>query len=238
MTRRILGLSAGRVFGLLAMMTAGCGGQSVNSSPISPTAATPVAPVPTGPTVTLTGTVTDESGAGLSARVGASPLRWTVIWTGPPRSAEADAAGQYRLAALPEHPDTVYVRAWKDGYVQQCATAVTLQSDTSVNLSVTTYANARVTGLPASPGLRHISGVVYQGTGATRRPLAGVWVGWEPIMDTVVADTRTDAQGRYRLCGLPTTRIIGLFAVRPGSYQPAYVTAEANGDTTIDFELP
>jgi len=171
MTRRILGLSAGRVFGLLAMMTAGCGGQSVNSSPISPTAATPVAPVPTGPTVTLTGTVTDESGAGLSARVGASPLRWTVIWTGPPRSAEADAAGQYRLAALPEHPDTVYVRAWKDGYVQQCATAVTLQSDTSVNLSVTTYANARVTGLPASPGLRHISGVVYQGTGVPRDDL-------------------------------------------------------------------
>ena len=57
-------------------------------------------------------------------------------------------------------------------------------------------------------------------------------------MDTVVADTRTDAQGRYRLCGLSTTRIIGLFAVRPGSNQPAYVTAEANGDTTLDFELP
>jgi hypothetical protein len=121
---------------------------------------------------------------------------------------------------------------------QQCATAVTLQADASVNLRVTTYANARIAGLPTSPGLRQISGVVYQGTGATRRPLAGVWVGWEPIMDTVVADTRTDAEGRYRQCGIPTMRILGLFAVRPGSNQPAYVTAEANDDTDIDFELP
>ena len=36
-----------------------------------------------------------------------------------------------------------------------------------------------------------------------RRPVAGVWVGRAPMMDTVVAETFTDAQGRYRICGLP-----------------------------------
>jgi Carboxypeptidase regulatory-like domain len=230
--------SVGTMIRLLALMTAGCGSQSVNSSPISPTAPTAIAPVPSGPTVTLTGRVTDASGVGLNASVAASPLRWSILWSGQPRSAQADAAGQYRFAALPEHPDTVYVRAWKEGYVQQCAAAVTLQTNASVNLILTAYATARVVDLPASPNLRQISGVVYEGTGAGRRPLASAWVGWEPILDTVVADTRTDAEGRYRLCGLPKSRIDGLFAVRAGTNRPGYSIVEALDDTVVDFELP
>jgi hypothetical protein len=130
------------------------------------------------------------------------------------------------------------VRAYKEGYVQQCAAAVTLQHDSSINLTLTTFANARITNLPVSPQLRQISGVVYEGTGPGRRPLASAWVGWEPIFDTVVADTRTDAQGRYRLCGLPRSRIDGLFAVRAGTYQPGYSVVEATDDTVVDFELP
>jgi hypothetical protein len=222
----------------LALISGGCSGESVMSSSPIRTAPASNAPPPTGPTVTLTGTVIDPSGSGVTAWVGASPLRWTSVWSGPPRSTQADASGQYRFAALPQHPDAVYVRASKDGYVQQCASTVTLQADTSVSLTIAPFANARIEGLPTSPQFRHISGVVYEGTGIARRPLAGAWVGWEPIMDTVVADTRTDAQGRYRLCGLPKSRIEGVFAVRAGTYRPAYVVAEASDDVVIDFELP
>jgi hypothetical protein len=57
-------------------------------------------------------------------------------------------------------------------------------------------------------------------------------------MDTVVADTRTDAQGRYRLCGLPRERIDSVFAVRIGTYRPVMASVEAGGDAVIDFELP
>jgi Carboxypeptidase regulatory-like domain len=220
---------------LLAVVTAGCGGDSVSSSPTAPTT---IAPVATGPSVMLTGRVTDASGAGLSASVGANPLRWTQPWTGPPRSTLADATGLYRFVLLPQHPGTVYVRAWKEGFVQQCAQAVTLHTDTSIDITIVPFTNALTSGLPTAPHLRHVSGVVYEKTGIGRRPLAGVWVGWEPIMDTVVADTRTDAQGRYRLCGLPRERIDSVFAVRIGTYRPVMASVEAGGDAVIDFELP
>jgi hypothetical protein len=223
---------------ILAVVTAACGSESVATAPSTPAAPTTNAPAPSGPAVTLTGRVTEVSGAGLSASVGANPLRPTPSWHGPPRGTQADAGGQYRFTTLPLHPGTVYVRAWKEGYVQQCATAVTLHADTTVDLTLTPFTNALVSGLPTASHLRHVSGVVYERTGIGRRPLAGVWVGWEPIMDTVVADTRTDAQGRYRLCGIPRDRIDSLFAVRIGTNRPAMSAVDAGGDAVIDFELP
>jgi len=86
-----------------------------------------------------------------------------------------------------------------EGYVQQCAAAVVLASDTSADLTLTAKADAVLTGLPAPPNSRQISGSVYQMKDNERLPFANVWVGWEPIMDTVLADTVTDSQGRYRL---------------------------------------
>jgi len=41
--------------------------------------------------------------------------------------------------------------AWKEGYVQQCAIAVVLASDTSADLTLTAKADAVLTGLPALP---------------------------------------------------------------------------------------
>ena len=63
-------------------------------------------------------------------------------------------------------------------------------------------------------------------------------MGWEMSMDTVVADTVTDSQGRYRLCGLPRDRISGLYAVRVGTFAPVYTEVAAGGDAVVDFEVP
>ena len=189
--------------------------------------------------VTVTGQVTDAAGRPIMANVVVYPLRMSPAWYGPwGRGSQTDASGRYRIANAPEHHDTVYVRAWKDGYVQQCATAVVLASDASADLTLTAKADAVITGLPAPPNSRQISGTVYQMKDNERQPLAGVWVGWEPIMDTVVADTVTDSQGRYRLCGLPRDRVDALFAVRQGTLAPVYATAAAGGDAVIDFEVP
>ena len=57
-------------------------------------------------------------------------------------------------------------------------------------------------------------------------------------MDGTFADTRTDAQGRYRLCGIPTGKIDALFAVRVNSNRPVYVSVGPGGDAVVDFELP
>ena len=227
------------IAGLLAIVIAGCGRDSVAPSIFIPTAPTPPPPVSTGPLVTVAGQVTDPGGSPITANVSVYPLRPSSAWSGAwGRGAQTDASGRYRITNAPEHHDTVFVRAWKEGYVQQCATMVTLAADTSADLRLTAFANILVAGLPTSPATRQVSGTVYEIRDNERRPVGGVWVGWEPIMDTVVADTQTDANGRYRICGLSRDRI-DVFAVRPRvPARPIYTVIQAGGDAVIDFEVP
>ena len=222
-----------------AVITSGCGGDSVTPvSPLAPTAPTPPPPS-VFPVVTVTGQVTDAAGRPTAASVVVYPLRMSPAWSGPwGRGSQADASGRFRIANAPEHHDTVYVRAWKDGYVQQCATASILAGDTSADLTVTAKADVVITGLPALPNARQIGGTVYTTKDNQRQPLAGAVVGWEMSMDTVAADTVTDSQGRYRLCGLPRDRVSGLYAVKVGTLAPVYTEVAAGGDATIDFEVP
>jgi hypothetical protein len=221
----------------LTVLMSGCGRDAV--IPINPVAPTPRPPAPTFPLVTVTGQVIDAAGRPTAASVVVYPLRTSEAWYGPwGRGSQTDASGRYRITNAPEHHDTVYVRAWKDGYVQQCATAVSLVADASADLTLTAKADVVIAGLPTLPNTRHISGTVYSIKDNEQQPLAGVGVGWEAMMDTVVADTVTDAQGRYRLCGLPQDRIQGLYAVRAGTNRPVYAEAATGGDTVIDFLVP
>jgi hypothetical protein len=221
----------------VALLVSACGGTSV--SPVAPTAATPVAPAPSFPVVRLTGQVTDVARRPLAAHVGVFPLRISQTWYGAwGRGSESDGSGRYQITNAPEHPDTAYVRAWKDGYVQQCAAAVTLAGDTSADLTLTPIADVAIAGLPAILAARQMSGTVYTSREGQRQPLAGAWVGWEMDMDTVVADTVTDSQGRYRLCGMPKDHIYGLYAARVGTGAPVYAEVAAGGDAVVDFDLP
>lgn len=223
----------------VAVLTLACGGDSV--APLAPTAPTAPTPPPPSvfPLVTVTGQVTDAAGRPTAASVVVYPLRSSPAWYGAwGRGSQTDASGRYRIANAPEHHDTVYVRAWKDGYFQQCATAGILAGDTSADLTLVAKADVVITGLPALPNSRQIGGTVYTTKDNQRQPLAGAWVGWEMAMDTVVADTVTDSQGRYRLCGLPRDRVSGLYAVKVGTNAPVYTQVAAGGDAVIDFEVP
>lgn len=218
----------------------GCGRDSVAPSTFIPTAPTSPPPVSAGPLVTVAGQVTDHAGNPIAATVSVYPLRSSSAWSGPwGRSVHADASGRYQITNAPEHHDTVFVVASKDGHVQQCATMVTLATDTSVDLTLTPWANALITGLPTSTTTRQMSGTVFEIRSDERRPVAGVWVGWEPLFDTVVAATQTDESGRYRLCGLPRERI-DVYAVqsRISAPRPVYAVMQAGGDAVIDFEVP
>ena len=221
----------------LNVVTLACGSESSAPAVTIPTAPTPAAP--TFPTVTLAGTVVERvsGGPASGASVGVGSVQGTAPWTGSPGAARADGDGRYQLKVR-EDPGPAYVKASKVGYVQQCAVAVTLQADLIVDLTITPSTDVVTNGLPTEPNRRHISGVVYERTNAGRRPLVDALVGWEPIMDGTFADTRTDAQGRYRLCGIPTTKIDGLVAVRGGSTQAVFVSVGAGGDAVVDFEVP
>ena len=226
------------IAGTFAVIALGCGAESRTPSVAMPTAPSPT-PAASAPTVTLTGRVSERvsGGPASGATVTAGPILWSAPWSGPPRWVHVDAAGRYQLTA-PQDPGVAYVKAWKDGYVQQCAVSVTLQGDVSLDLSITAFGDVLTSGLPTAPNARHISGVVYEVSGDGRRPLPNAWVGWEGILDGVFADTRTDAQGRYRLCGMPTGRVDALFAVRLNSNRPVYLSVEPGSDAVVDFEVP
>jgi hypothetical protein len=220
----------------LALLASACGGNSV--SPVAPVAPTPAAAPPSFPVVRLTGQVSDVAGRPLVANVVVFPLRMSEAWYGAwGRGSDSDGSGHYQIANAPEQLDTAYVRAWKDGYVQQCATAVTLATATSADLTLTPKADVAIVGLPTVPNSRQIGGTVYTTKDGLRQPFAGAWVGWEMSMDTVVADTLTDSQGRYRLCGMPKDRISGLYAVKAGTSSPVYTELAAGGDAVVDFDL-
>ena len=178
-----------------------------------------------------------SGGPAAGALVGVGSAQGTGAWVGAPGSARVDGQGRYQLN-MREDPGPVYVKASKVGYVQQCAVSVTLRTDVNVDLTITPFADVLTSGLPTAPNRRHLSGVVYELTGKGRQPLSNVWVGWDALLDAVVAETRTDAQGRYRLCGIPTGKIDGLFAVRVNSNSPVYLSVGPGADAVVDFELP
>ena len=221
----------------LAVITLACGSESSAPAVAIPTAPTPAAP--TFATVTLTGIVSERAfgGPALGALVGVGSVQGTAPWVGAPGSARVDGQGRYELK-MREDTGPAYVKASKVGYVQQCAVSVTLTTDVNADLTITPFADVLTSGLPTAPNRRHISGVVYELTDTGRQPLSNAWVGWDAFLDTVVAETRTDAQGRYRLCGIPMGKIDGLFANRVNSNSPVYRSAGPGADAVVDFELP
>jgi hypothetical protein len=221
----------------LAAITLACGGETSAPAVTMPTAPTPAAPA--FPTVTLTGRVIDRASGGAASGtwVGVGSVQGTAPWVGAPGSARVDGDGRYQLQVR-EDPGPAYVKSSKAGYVQQCAVSVTLQADVNVDITITPVADVVTDGLPTAPNLRHISGVVYELTDNGRQPLPNAWVGWDAFLDTVVAETRTDAHGRYRLCGIPTGRIDGLFANRVNANRPVYRSTGPGADAVVDFELP
>jgi hypothetical protein len=100
----------------------------------------------------------------------------------------SDGTGQYELTGLPRSA-IVIVDAWTDGhdYVQQCAAPPTrMEADTTVDLQLVSRENVSSTpdGIPLAPGFRFVSGVIFENTPAGRRPVQGVHVDYEPVMDS------------------------------------------------------
>jgi hypothetical protein len=62
-------------------------------------------------------------------------------------------------------------------------------------------------------------------------------VGWEGLFEIVVAETRSDAAGRYLLCGLPLGRIHGLFALKQGYGLVSSAPVEPGSDANVDIEI-
>lgn len=225
----------------LALLAGACSQQQPPTAPSAP-AAPHAPPAPSVPTLTLSGVVSEDGHQVQNAHVEVSGLQscssgcsYRQFRAG---SGMTDAAGRYNIViSRPEEgTTTVWAIASKDGYVQQCVAATTMQADASLDLRLTSMANLSAARPLSGPGSRTVSGVVFEATPTGRQPVEGLLVGWEALLDTVVAETRSDAAGRYLLCGLPEGRIV-LFALKIGSGPPTSVTVEPGTDAVVDIEI-
>jgi hypothetical protein len=159
-----------------------------------------------------------------------------VVSTSSWQRTQSDSFGGYQLW-VPTNAGPVYIGSWKSGYAQPCAVEVP-RNDTRVNVTLVAQDDLLLIGnLPAEPDRRRVEGTVYELDDVGRRPVGGAWVGWEPLTDNPAADTYADGDGRYALCGLPTTRIFGLFASSTDGRRVAYASVAPGGDTVVDIHI-
>jgi hypothetical protein len=194
----------------------------------------------------------------ITERFSGRPIQGATVWVWPftfaqvrgwppggMRTAPSDGAGRYIVSGLPSL-GPVWVstaQTWGDTfnapYVHQCVTTVTVEGDATLDLTIASTADLGALNAPTRPtseNSRTVSGMVYEITANGRQPLRNIWVGWEAsVMDGVVAETRTDAAGHYRICGLPRERIT-LFAA-PAYGSVFYASVDPGSDAIVDIEI-
>ena len=237
-----------RATGLCLLLVMSACGEEPRSLPTAPTVPT-VAGTPVGPTFTLSGVIIERfSGRPVQgAKVWVWPFTLGQLRSWPPagmQTTPSDAAGRYTISGLPAL-GPVWVstaQTWGDAfsapYVHQCVTTVTLQGDATLDVTVSSTTDLVAlnasTG-PTSPNSRIVSGTVFETTSNGQQPVSNVWVGWEAALDGLVAETRTDAAGHYRVCGLPRERIT--LSAAPAYGNVFYASVDPGADAIVDIEI-
>ena len=240
--------SVAAVLCLMVVMSA-CGHETPLPTAPTPPMAPNVPGTPVAPTFTLSGVITERfSGLPVQgAKVWVWPFTFERVRGWPPagmRMTPSDAAGRYVLSGLPAlgpvwvSTAQTWGNAFSAPYMHQCVTPVTIEGDATLDLTISSTSDLvalNASTAPTPQNSRIVSGTVFETTSNGRQPVGNVWVGWEAAMDGLVAETRTDAVGHYRLCGLPRER----FTV---SAAPAYGTVftasvDPGADAVVDIEV-
>ena len=238
-----------RAAGLCLLLVMSACGEEPRSLPTAPTVPT-VPSTPVGPTFTLSGVITERfSGRPVQgAGVWVWPFTFAQVRGWPPvgmRMTPSDDAGRYTISGLPSL-GPVWVstaQTWGDAfsapYVHQCVTTVTVEGDATLDVTVSSTTDLVAlnasTG-PTPPDSRIVSGTVFEITANGRQPVRNVWVGWEAsVMDDIMAETRTDAAGHYRVCGLPRERIT--ISAAPAYGNVFYASVDPGSDAIVDIEI-
>ena len=129
--------------------------------------------------------------------------------------------------------------AFSAPYMHQCVTTAMIEGDATVDLTVsatTDLVALNASTGPAPPDTRTVSGTVFEITSNGRQPFRNVWVGWEAsVRDGFVVETRTDAAGHYRVCGLPRERIS--LSAAPAHGYVFYASVGPGSDAIVNIEI-
>src|SRR4029450_8546020 len=104
-----------------------------------------------------------------------------------------DVTGHFRMTGVPTEAG-VWLQAFKDGYVQQCAAPeVIVHGHTTIDIGLVSKVGARArTTQPAAAGLRWVLGVIVEATPPGKQPVAGAFVDLEPLEHFPAAVTNSD----------------------------------------------
>jgi hypothetical protein len=205
-------------------------------------------PTPDGSTVKVSGRVLSYSGPSEFAAIGGARLFGWVDTNGEGRATgqiPLDFNGRFTLVVNRGSRVRLYAGGgtWDEMY-QPCA--VTIDASADVTRDVRVVNDYDVIGAAIPPAFlertRVLSGQVYEVVDGRRQPVpfATVSVGGYRDFSTdlgwPIANTRTDADGRYVICGLEAETSATLFVVNP-IHLMFESLVEFSGDTILDVEL-
>jgi hypothetical protein len=201
-------------------------------SPTGPTTPLGVAPQPAS-TRTITGSVWVHSPTAPQPLAGIS----VGIWLELPRAAHpagsvtSDSAGRFSFEAPSEALVRLYTGTRE--LFQPCLSTVTIRVVAESHL-------LQARDWPDFAVERLLSGTIFEASPTGRLPNADAWVQVDGAMGDgrPLADTRSDANGRFVVCGLEgETQIPHALVIAKPGYQLAYAKIPAQGGGPLDVEL-
>jgi hypothetical protein len=225
--------------GLCMLLVMSACGEEPRSLPTGPTAPPVVAPPPFS-TRTVTGSVW------LYAPPARQPLAGVNvgIWlerprsTGPAGSVKSDTAGRFSFEAPSDALVRLYTRTSE--LFQPCLSTVRVgQTEATIRVVAESHL-LEARNWPEFRVERLLSGTIFEESPTGRRPGADAWVQVDGVMGDgrPLADTRSDANGGFVVCGVEgETQIPHALVIAKSGFQLAYAAIPAQGGGPLDVEL-
>jgi hypothetical protein len=149
---------------------------------------------------------------------------------------KSDAAGQFSFEAPSDALVRLYARP--DGLYQPCLSTVRVdQTQATIRLVAESHL-LQARDWPDFAVERLLSGTIFETAPTGRLPVADAWVEVDGVHGDgrPLADTRTDANGRFLVCGLEGNPSHALVVAKPG-YQLATASVPTQVSGPLDLEL-
>jgi hypothetical protein len=218
----------------VTVMIAACSGPSA----VSPTGVSPPVGAPPLSSRTITGSVWLYSPTERRPLAGVDVGIWLELPRAahPAGSVKSDPTGRFSF----ETPSDALVRLYThpNGLYQPCLTTVRVdQTEATVRLVAESHI-LQAHDWPDFMVERLLSGTIFEVLPTGWLPISDAWVQVDGVYGDgrPLADTRSDADGRFRVCGLEGEPMHAFVAGKPG-YQLAVVSVPTQGAGPVDVEL-
>jgi hypothetical protein len=153
-------------------------------------------------------------------------------------SVRSDAAGRFSFTVPSDALVRLYTRP--QGYLQPCLSTVRADQTEATVRVVADSQLLQARDWPDFAVERVLSGTIFEASAAAPLPSADAWVQVDGVMGDglPLADTRTDANGRFVVCGLEgQTQIPHALVIAKSGFRIGYAPIPEQGGGPLDVEL-